>query len=144
MNARAISRTGAVGLLATGLLASAGLAQQGGLGERLGQVGKGEGHSSPSPLSQEGQFPPFTGEPLSGTGRPHDACPLRGGYSVSYTEADRNSVKKHRPRRRKLTSRNRPLSARLLRLYFIHRRRMRIQRSKPRKQLPTWENEVAK
>ena len=108
------------------------------------QVGKGEGHSSPSPLSQEGQFPLFTGEPLSGTGRPHDACPLRGGYSVSYTEADRNSVKKHRPRRRKLTSRNRPLSARLLRLYFIHRRRMRIQRSKPRKQLPTWENEVAK
>jgi hypothetical protein len=43
------------------------------------QVGKGGGHSPPSPLSHGGQFPRFTGVPLSGTGRPHDACPLRGG-----------------------------------------------------------------
>src|ERR1700724_1008105 len=40
-------------------------------------VGKGEGHSSPSPLSHEGQFPRFTGVPLSGTGRPRSDCPRR-------------------------------------------------------------------
>src|SRR5579862_1400013 len=42
------------------------------------QVGKGEGHSSPSPLSRWGQFPIFTGEPLSGTGRRHSRCPESG------------------------------------------------------------------
>ena len=43
-------------------------------------MSKGEGHSSPSPLSQEGQFPLFTGEPLSGTGRPHCDCPAGGAW----------------------------------------------------------------
>src|SRR6266487_2415154 len=108
------------------------------------RVGKGGGQSPPSPLSRGGHFPRFTGVPLSGTGRRRDACPLRGGGPVSYTGAGRNAVKEQRPRRRKWANRNRPLSARLLRLYFIHRRRMRIQRSKPRKRSPTSENEVAK
>ena len=44
----------------------------------LMKVGKGEGHSSPSPLSGWGQFPIFTGEPLSGTGRPHEHGPHEG------------------------------------------------------------------
>ena len=47
-------------------------------------MGKGGGHSPPSPLSHGGQFPRFTGVPLSGTGRRHDACPWRGGYPASY------------------------------------------------------------
>ena len=46
-----------------------------GVRESAAQVGKGEGHSSPSPLSREGQFPRFTGVPLSGTGRLHSDCP---------------------------------------------------------------------
>src|ERR1700735_5040393 len=40
-------------------------------------------HSTPSPLSQEGQFPPFTGVPLSGTGRPRCKC-LVGGIRGSH------------------------------------------------------------
>src|SRR4051794_14989885 len=42
------------------------------------RVGKGEGHSSPSPLSRWGRFPTFTGEPLSGTGRRPGGCPAEG------------------------------------------------------------------
>ena len=34
--------------------------------------------TTPSPLSREGQFPPFTGVPLSGTGRPRGNSPVRG------------------------------------------------------------------
>ena len=99
-------------------------------------MGKGGGHSPPSPLSPGGRFPRFTGVPLAGTGRRRNACPWRGGYPVAYSGAGRNSVKEPRPRRRKYTSRNRPLSARLWRWDFIHRRRMRSQRSRPRKRSP--------
>ena len=45
---------------------------------RPGRLGKGEGHSSPSPLSQWGQFPIFTGKSLSGTGRRRSCCPSGG------------------------------------------------------------------
>src|ERR1035438_6257153 len=42
--------------------------------ESSAQVGKGEGHSSPSPLPRWGRFPIFTGEPFSGTGRRRSCC----------------------------------------------------------------------
>ena len=50
-------------------------------------VGKGEAGSpaSPSPLSQWGQFPIFTGVTLSVTGRPQRDCPLRGASPRSLT-----------------------------------------------------------
>ena len=45
-------------------------------------VGKGEDCFSPSPLSRGGQFPLFTGVPLSGTGRPHGKYLGRGVKSA--------------------------------------------------------------
>ena len=84
--------------------------------------------------------------PASPFRAPGDALAIApgGGRSVSYAGAGRNALKLSSPRSRKWRSRNRPLSARLLRLNLMHRRRMRIQRSKRRKVLPTSENVVAK
>jgi len=41
--------------------------------------GKREAVATPSPLSQKGLFPLFTGVRLSRTGRPPRDCPNRGG-----------------------------------------------------------------
>src|SRR5208282_2413343 len=84
--------------------------------------------------------------PASPFRAPGDALAIApgGGRSVSYAGAGRNALKLSSPKSRKWRSRNRPLSARLLRLNLMHRRRMRIQRSKRRKVLPTSENVVAK
>jgi hypothetical protein len=45
--------------------------------------GKGQAYASPSPLSQWGQFPIFTGVRLSRTGRPPRDCPVNQGGIVN-------------------------------------------------------------
>nr|VFK25209.1 MAG: Condensation domain-containing protein [Candidatus Kentron sp. LFY] len=48
-------------------------------------VGKGEAKATPSPLSQWGQFPIFTGVRLSRTGRLPGDSPSRGTIIATYT-----------------------------------------------------------
>src|SRR2546422_233464 len=44
----------------------------------ISREGKGEAVATPSPLSQWGRFPIFTGVTVSVTGRPPNDCPGRG------------------------------------------------------------------
>jgi hypothetical protein len=46
----------------------------------ISREGKGEAVATPSPLSQWGQFPIFTGVTVSVTGRPLYDCPKRGVF----------------------------------------------------------------
>jgi hypothetical protein len=54
-------------------------------------------HSPPSPLSQGGRFPLFTGVPLSGTGRPHSQCPLRGVRTLPPQESPNHRTRRQSP-----------------------------------------------
>src|SRR5580692_9217774 len=106
-------------------------------------VGKGEGHSSPSPLSQGGQFPLFTGEPLSGTGRSHRSVPQARRHVGSTAGETYASDKKTTPSRPKCFRQSRQLSEARLRLNFMQRIRIRSHLSKSQNRARQWENVVA-
>ena len=108
------------------------------------QVGKGVAFATPSPLSRWGRFPIFTGVPFSGTGRPRGNCPRRGTRHAPDSREGISNPSDSRPKRFRCFKRNRQLSSTDLRLNFMHRRRMRSQRSRLRYALPQSDHRVAK
>ncbi len=107
-------------------------------------AGKGVACATPSPLSQWGQFPIFTGVRLSRTGRSRGNRPRRGTEIYPATQAVRKSLSESKPMFLKCFKRTRTLSTFDFRLNFMHRSRMRIHRSRLRYASPQCDQGVAK